>query len=541
MASWLVLDWVNDQFHVLCAQSSRRGVQVTRALTWTHPESFTPSTAESLGKALREFLKSAKVGAAPVIVGLGRDRIFLKELRFPLIAAHEEPNLVRFQTAKEIAEPVDNYAIDYVGMGDSDFERKVMAAACRRDVMQSLHTLCQAAGLKLHAVTPRIFGMGYALARSIAPEQMPPGVNHLSAVLAVGQRWAELSFFRGDRLLLAQSLANGPMLAGELKRNLAVFQAQHAVDINVTGPDQLYVFSCNAALADSLSTTLGIPVQPLNPLKPERDIAEALDVPSQFAGGVGLAQLWSQSGDKPINLALPRKAQAPVSVSRQRLLLVGAVFAAVLLLAIGAFGWLLITERSKNRQLAKEKTEYDEFLKNVVQERADIEAYNEWENTTVPWLDELYDLSARFPFEPQFRINKWSAQPPATRRSGVKEADIGSVTIDGIVPTDRLGPDGLLTNLLNASAGDPHIKVSLGKTKSGENVTEFSLKFDIAKQDIKKYQTSLSVPVLPRAKEIIITKTKQRLKTPEPAKKDIETEPKTPDPDGDTNMDGGKQ
>ncbi len=537
MASWIVLDWVNDQFNVLCAQSSRRGVQVTRTLTWTHPEPFTPGTAESLGKALREFLKSAKISAAPVIVGLGRDRIFLKELRFPPIEAHEEPNLVRFQTAKEIAEPADSYAIDYVAMSGNDFERRVMAAACRRDIMQSLHTLCQAAGLKLHAVTPRLFGLGYALARSIGPEQKPPGPNQLSAVLAVGQRWAELCFFRGDRLLLAQSLANGPLLPGELKRNLAVFQAQHAVDINVTGPDQLYLFSDDANLAESLGATLAMPVQMLNPLKPESDLGIAL--PSQFAGGVGLAQLWSQSAEKPINLALPRKAQAPASASKQRLVLVGAVFAAVLLLAIGGLSWVLLQERSKNQQLAREKADHEEFLKNVLQERADIEAYNEWENNTVPWLDEIYDLSARFPFDSGFRINKLSAQPIAVKR-GAKETAIARVNIEGIVPSDKLGPDGLLTNLLNASTGDPHVKLSLEKTKSGDNVTEFSLKLDIAKQELKKYQTRLSVPTLPPAKIVYETKVKALPKSPEPAKKEAQIEPKTPDPDGDATMEGGQ-
>ena len=59
-------------------------------------------------------MKIAKIEAAPVIAGIGRDRILLKELRIPPIAAHEEAALVRFQTAKELTEPPDHYAIDYV-------------------------------------------------------------------------------------------------------------------------------------------------------------------------------------------------------------------------------------------------------------------------------------------------------------------------------------------------------------------------------------------------------------------------------------------
>ncbi len=536
MASWIVLDWVNDQFHVLCAQSSRRGIQVTRALTWNHPEPFTPSTADSLGKALREFLKTSKIAPAPVIVGLGRDRIFLKEFRIPPIDAHEEPNLVRFQTAKEIAEPADNYAIDYAAMSSSGFERKVMAAACRRDVMQSVLTLCQSAGLKLHAVTPRLFGVGHALVRGLPPDAKPPGANQICAVLSIGQRWAELCFYRGDRLLLAQSLANGPMLPNELKRNLAVFQAQHAVDIEVTGPDCLFLFSDDSALAESLGTALRMPVQTLNPLTPESEIASSLNAPSQFAGAVGLALLWSSRAEKPVNLAQPRKGVAPVSASRQRMVIVGGLLAAVLLLAVGALGWLLYKERSKNQELMSAKLEQEKFLQDVTQERADIEAYNEWENSTIPWLDEIYDLSARFPFESGFRVNKFSAQPVAAKRGG-KDTAIARVSIDGIVPSDKLGPDGLLTGLLNATSGDPHIKLSLEKTRSGETVTEFSLRLDVSQQNIKKYQTQLSVPAQERPREIIVTKTRPRPKAPEPPK----TPPKTAEPDSEDglNMEGG--
>ena len=56
LASWLVIDWDQDQFHLLSVQTTRRGVEITSAVTWAHPEPFTPSTAERVGKAaLRGF------------------------------------------------------------------------------------------------------------------------------------------------------------------------------------------------------------------------------------------------------------------------------------------------------------------------------------------------------------------------------------------------------------------------------------------------------------------------------------------------------
>ncbi len=254
MASWIILDWDHDQFHLLTAESSRRGVHVTKAATWAHPEPFTPSTAERVGKALRDFLKSAGIAPAPVIVGLGRDRVFLKELRVPPIAAHEEAALVRFQTAKELAEPADNYAVDYVQLNAGSGEREIMTVATRREVLTSIQTLCLAAGLKLHAVTPRLFGIALALQRAIEPEPNPLVAGKLNVVLSIGQRWAELCFFKGARLIQAQALANGPLLVNEVKRNLAVFRAQHAVDMEMTGPDCLYVFGDDPAAMQTMQS-----------------------------------------------------------------------------------------------------------------------------------------------------------------------------------------------------------------------------------------------------------------------------------------------
>src|SRR5262245_6064856 len=147
-----------------------------------------------------------------------------------------------------MAEAVDNYAVDYAYLDEKAGERHIMVVAGRRDLVATSQALCLGAGLKLHAVTPRLFGAAPALENALAPEPSPLTAKRLSAILSVGQRWAELCFYRGKRLLQAQALANGPHLAAEVKRNLAVFKAQHAVDVELEGPDSLYVFGDEKAL-----------------------------------------------------------------------------------------------------------------------------------------------------------------------------------------------------------------------------------------------------------------------------------------------------
>jgi hypothetical protein len=501
VASWLVLDWDQDQFHVLSAQGSRRGVQVTKAVTWTPPEPLTPGSAERVGKVLRDFLKAAGIPAAPVIVGLGRDRVFLKELRFPPLAAHEEAALVRFQTAKELAEPADNYAVDYVHMSTEGTDRQIMTVAAKREILTSIQTLCAAAGLKLHAVTPRLFGVGHVLPRAVQPEPNPLTAGKLNVVLSISQRWAELCFFRGPRLIQAQALANGALLVNEVKRNLAVFQAQHAVDVNLTGPERLYVFGDDPATLEALQTGQPLPIQSLNPLDEELEVAAKVKHPAYFAGAVGLAALWLQTGIRPVNLAAPKKAQAPVSITRQRGIFYGAAAAALVIFFVGGMYYVLAQKRAELQQLTADKKQIEDDLQRFAQQRAELDAYKEWQQTTIPWLDELYDLSARFPYAVGFRTNKMTASPVLASGSGAKnkgkDGYVASIALNIVKPAST--KEDYVRQLQQSMSRDTHLTSKVGHIGSGKGSAPqiIDMKIDVAKQSVLKYDTHLIVPQQP--------------------------------------------
>jgi hypothetical protein len=534
VASWIVLDWDQDQFHIAIAQSSRRGVQITRAVTWTHPEPFTPSTAERVGKALRDFLKVQKIVPAPVIVGLGRDRIFLKELRFPPLAAHEEASLVRFQTGKEMAESVESYAIDYVHLKNGDSNCHVMTVAVRRDYITMLQTLCQAAGLKLHAVTPKLFGMALALDRAVQPDAKPLAPKQLNVVLNIGTRWAELCFFRGGRLLQAQALANGPLMTNEVKRNVAVFLAQYSVNLDLEPPECLYVFGDDPAALEQLKSGQMLPLKVLDPLKPD---AEAPENPAHFAGAAGLAALWSDTDQRPVNLASPKRSQAPVTAFRQRGYIYGTAAAVAAVFLIGMAWYVLYAKRTEIARLEKEKIELEtEWNSNTVaQARAELDSYKEWENTTISPLDELYDLSARFPYKKDFRVNTLgiTAGGGQGKKAPGKDNYVAKITLAGVALTnDSKFVEQLRGELLK----DAHLRTDMGTFKQNKTYIDYDLKIDVAKQDASKFTVVMEKPVqtekivyeLTPGKKVYVTKKKQA-----ETKKGMPTEPPVdPDDDG---------
>lgn len=460
-----------------------------QVLTWASPESLTPASAERVGRKLREALKAAGVGAAPVLASIGRDRVILKEIHHPPVPASDEPALVRFQTAKELSESPDEVVIDYTPMTDERVigECVAMAVVVRKEILRSLQGLCKGAGLKLAAVAPRPMGMAGALDR-MRRGVVPLGT--IDAVASVGPRWADLAILRGQTVLLARALSVGPTLAGEIKRSLAVFAAQkelHAHAFFLAGSD-LGTNGDQAALFQTLHETLGIPVQQLDPFT-----AEDASVPAQERGasltGIGLLHLWGHAGKLPVNLAAPKEPKAPVN-SRKRAAVLAAVAAAVVLVFGGVYANRhLADKRAKVAELSSARTEVEAKLKALGQDRVDIDALKEWEQTSVPWLDEFFDLSERFPHKVGLRVNQVLANPTAKK----KDKNIGRIVLQVVGdPKD----DELLDRFVGALNRDPHLRAAMVHTK-GEG--KFQITIDLAPQAADKKLARVAPAPRPKA------------------------------------------
>jgi hypothetical protein len=497
MAHLLAIDWDQQQLHLVGVRTQRKGMRVDWAADWEMGEELNARSAEAIGKRLRDFLKAEQVAAGAAIVAIGREKVILKDIRFPHVAAGDEAALVRFQATKDVTEPPDALEIDHVNRpGSGGADKQALAVLTRKDVLSAVRALCRGAGLKLLGVAPRPFGAPYALERTLQAGGGAFAGTTVQGVLTVGQRWAELCLFRGHELLLARSLPAGPVLVGEVKRSLAVFAAQNAADPQLAGPATLYVFGNTHGPA--LAEALPCPVEVVSPLTIADAVAPREEHQASLAGAVGLAQRWAVAGSLPVNLAVAKKkAQAAVSPTRRRWLVYGIAAGLVAAVGISVMYMTLADRKSQIAKLAIKKGEIESELRALAQDRADIDALKEWELASIPWLDELYDLTARFPYEKGFRLNHLVIEPVAIKKSakeGAKDAakdpTVARIRITGVSPSNT---DRFVQQLQEAMRRDPHLKATIEKYPGGA-LHEFTVRIDVSKQDLAKYQTILQLP-----------------------------------------------
>jgi Tfp pilus assembly PilM family ATPase len=479
LSRFLALDWDAGHIHLLAGTVGKGGLKLESALAWPEEQLPTVANAEAFGQRVKERLREAGIAPAPLLVAVGRDRVILKEVRYPAVPAHEEPAVVRFQAVKELTDAADDVIIDYQtgDAPDPSGERKALAVAIRRDVVTAYKAVAKAAGVKLIGLAPRAFGILACLRRTANPAPEP---GTAFAALAVGEKGGEFAVARGDYLAFARPLA-GPALTsdaallGEIRRNLAVYAGQapqHPVRA-------LYVAeSAGPALGvgDRLRDTLAIPVFRFDPLG-GLTVGQGYNAGS-FAGAAGLLHLQVRvrgardAGRLPIDFIHAREPKPPADPNR-RLLVMAASIVGLLVLAGGAFGYYQVSK--KERELAekiKEKNELDEMLtlKYDHDERR-IAAVDQWLKSEIVWADELYDLTARFPDINKLRLTEFAAEPvplppPQPGKTIDSSKAVAKVKLKGLSTEDDKPLSALMRELVKDASNLAPKQVSPNATGS---------------------------------------------------------------------------
>jgi Tfp pilus assembly PilM family ATPase len=479
----------------------RGRVQIDGAAVWQGAEALTPATAEALGQQLRQRLRAAGLSPGPLLVCFSRDQVIVKEVRYPRTDAAQEATLIRFQATKELTESPETVVIDYVRQDRPGPAGELVAHVLivRRDLVNAVKTMCKAAGLRLLALTPRAYGLAACLRQATAAGPPEGGAD---AILAVAEGMAEFCVARGEAVLAARPLPQaGAALVEDLRRNLSLYAGQPGAlpvqALYVTGGDD------TAALRSRLQG-FSIPVRPLDPLAAAATNLGQVER-AGFAGAVGLLYLWAEHQAVPANFAAPKEPRVTTESSSRRLLRVAGVAVLGLLVAILLTNIVLAGKRAEIDDLKDQRDQVDDILKRLQPDKRRLTELKDWHQSALPLLDELYDLTARFPFHKDLKVTRLEFAPIATRTGNTPAKGAGKgptytmrLTIIGQVPRNDLGLVRELVDQINQDshchADQPQIRDSGGEKSDGAQ--EFAIQVDLRPEG--RYNSILVPPPPPR-------------------------------------------
>jgi Tfp pilus assembly PilM family ATPase len=441
------------------------------------PPALTLDNAKEIGEQLRDRLASASIPANKVLIGIGRDKVILKEVRYPPVPPEQEPAVVQFQVAKDLTESADEVVIDYVpiedvatALGD---ERRSMTVVLRKDVLAAIQTMCLAAGLKVAAVTPRPFAIAAVFSEALAKGTAPalPAADAAVAVLTIGPAGGEFTVLRRGQVSFARSipapsLVNETLLLAEIRRNLTVYNGQNPGD----GISAVYVAEAQHHIggwAGKLDGNLPVPVHTFDPL--EQSSATAPEkLHGRFAGAAGLLALKADEV-LPINFASPRQPRAAADPKRRQLVLV-ALASLALIIGGGGFGYLeyVKADRRLTTHMAR-KAALETEIKGRETDAKRLDAADQWSKRSVNYLDELFDMSARLPEGDQVRFIEFKGTPRPVDKAGKQDAQ-ATLEIRGGV---RIGSavTALADEIENDNLGKQKYYIGTRITRPGHNIT----------------------------------------------------------------------
>src|SRR5262249_9669439 len=149
--------------------------------------------------------------------------------------------------------------------------------------------------------------------------------------------------------------------------------------------------------------------------------------------------------------------------------LIGAAVAAVLLLGgLVFYGQRALAARTAEiNSLATERNLLDARLTALQPEAKNLEVLKDWDQTALPWLDELYDLVSRWPSRPGLRVTQLNINQVPARN--VKEKPVARLTITGVVLEKDIHVIYELQNQINR---DKYCKASVLSEAKNTNPTE---------------------------------------------------------------------
>jgi hypothetical protein len=474
--SILAVQWDRENLDYLLAERHSGSVKVrsigTARLVSDEGEPL------AVSDVLKQEVQRLGVRKPKVVVGLNRAQVDVSTLELPPATDDELPELVMNQVLRDAGDLADEGVVDFVPLsGTGEEARRVFAFIVERGALEHVEQVCAEASAKPVAVVYRPLACVTLLQRVVPQSQQ-------TMILATVQgNQADLSIVRHGQLIYTRTARLGSTetveaaadkLAVEVQRSLA------AASLTPDAEDQhMYVFGAldsGEPLVELLADKLSVPVSLLDPLRHDHIEGLVRESASRVAPLLGMVHEHFADGH-PIDFLHPKQPPSPPNPWRR----VGgyAAVAAALLLCFGYWQW---NERAKaNEELGELRDSLRTLTKQVEkvqQKQRVVTAVQAWQRDGVNWLDELYDITNRFPKGSDALVRKLNVSPG---RGGTSVIDMAVQVRDPTVVTE-MGDE------IRDSFHDVRSKRVSERSSSKDYPWQFETQITLRPRTVKQYR-----------------------------------------------------
>ncbi len=415
MARILALDWDHREARFVLASTLRGSLRILAAETVALGDFADRDETETadgdspddkpredkIGEAIRAALRNLKIGRCQVLVGVNRQSVELAHLTLPPATDEELPLLVANQVLHDSQLSDDGAVLDFLPEGgDPQRPRQVTAAILSKEQFERMQQTCAAARLKPRSMLLRSYASASLFSRTTTPPE-----NVCLLVDLVGDE-VDLTVTAGGRAVYARTVRlpgdadeeNATrLLVGEIKRTMAVSLQDRPDEGAIEG---IYIFGGpddHVELVARIEEELSVPAMVIDPFVGV-DMAKCPtpDDSGAFAPLLGMLFDDAQGGAHAMDFLKPRRRPEPRS-RRRPLVIVAGVAAALALVA----GFHVLDQLSDadaaNEALQAKLADLKQLVEKATEKEEVVKAVEQWQASDVNWLDELRDMSLRFP------------------------------------------------------------------------------------------------------------------------------------------------
>jgi len=142
----------------LCIRAGRPEIRGAGELSWN--QELTKENVGELGQKLRQFLREKGFTAKKAVVGLAAKWVLAKEVEAPPATAEALSGILGIQAERAFSFNAEELVFDYCGKTSSSQKSQVLLLAARRQIVDRVKELAEAAGIQVQSITVSAFACG---------------------------------------------------------------------------------------------------------------------------------------------------------------------------------------------------------------------------------------------------------------------------------------------------------------------------------------------------------------------------------------------